>query len=145
MSDFVLSNVGDAANANTKIVAGESDDSTKKDFEHFMSNGVCVCFPTYSDTSMKKENLNSAIIQIKDNVKNLKGDVKTGSFKVKKNTDGKWELDESDNDNKSVYDSFVGKEPTEEMSGGSGKYIRQTKSKKSKRRKGGRSKRRPLR
>lgn len=130
-------------NANANAIEEEnSPGATYAGFEPYMPNGVCVCFPEY-DITMGKENLNSATIQIKNEVKNLKGIlVEPGNFNVKKIND-KWELDEPDQNAQKVYDSFIGKDAP--SAGGSGKYIRQTKSKKSKRRKGGRSKRRPLR
>lgn len=122
--------------------------ATDTSYEHYITNGVCVCFPEYDKTTMSKEALNSATILIKDNVKNKKNEpVKQGSFKVIKNNNNEWELaDGPEPNSQNVYDSFIGKDTSsEQMAGGSGKYIRQTKSKKSKRRKGGRSKRRPLR
>ena len=127
------------------VLATSGSGATGTSHEPYIPNGVCVCFPTYDNTAMRKEALNSATILIKNNVKNQNNKpVIEGSFKVTKNIDGKWELaDEPDSNSQKVYDSFIGKDtPT---AGGSGKYIRQTKYKKSKRRKGGRSKRRPLR
>ena len=129
------------------VLATSGSGATGTSHEPYIPNGVCVCFPEYDKTTMGNVDLNSATIQIKNDVKNRNNKlVEPGFFKVTK-TNGKWEVANPINENdQKVYDSFIGKEtPSEQIDGGSGKYIRQTKSKKSKRRKGGRSKRRPLR
>jgi len=113
--------------------------------------GVCVCFPEYTNINNVNVNeLNSATIQIKGEIINKKGETVTpGNFKVKKvisdipNAKPEWKIaDDESEAHKQLYEKFVAKPVAEHVLGGSIKYIRQTKSKKSKKRKSGRSKRR---